>query len=205
MNRKTYQRARTAAHELDDVPTQLRDLEEMTVGDLAAKYRELYGEPTRTRNKQYLKKRVRWRIQELDGGGLSTRAIELITKLGDGIPERWRMRQAQVAKLPMPEAPRDPRLPPVGSVLCRVYQGAPHKVIVAIDGFDYEGERFKTLSGVAKRITGTAWNGYLFFGVAKHPPASEPSSGCSDGEAATPNTCCVGAPDAGAKETEPPR
>lgn len=174
MDRKTYQRARTAAHELGDVTTQINNLEAMTVGDLAAKYRELNGEPTRTRNKAYLKKRLRWRIEELQSGGLSPRAVELITQLGDGIPERWRIRQAGTDRLPMPEAPRDPRLPPVGSVLRRTYKSVEHEVVVAIDGFVYNGERFKTLSGVAKRITDTAWNGYLFFGIAK--PATAPES-----------------------------
>ena len=53
---KTTVRARANARELGDVPTQLAALEQMNVGQLAEKYRELYGEPTRTRNKEYLRK-----------------------------------------------------------------------------------------------------------------------------------------------------
>ena len=95
MNNKATARARTAMRELDDVPTQLAALESMTVGQLAEKWRKLYGEPTRTRNKDYLKKRLAWRIQELAEGGLSQGALARIHQLGDQMPERWRMRQSQ--------------------------------------------------------------------------------------------------------------
>jgi len=66
----------------------------MNVGQLAEKDRELYGEPTRTRNKEYLRKRLAWRIQEQVEGGLSASALERIAQLGDDVPERWRMRQS---------------------------------------------------------------------------------------------------------------
>ena len=89
---KTTARARANARELGDVPTQLAALEKMNVGQLAEKYRELYGEPTRTRNKDYLRKRLSWRIQELAEGGLPASALERIAQLGDDVPERWRMR-----------------------------------------------------------------------------------------------------------------
>lgn len=115
---KTTARARANARELGDVPTQLAALEQMNVGQLAEKYRELYGEPTRTRNKEYLRKRLAWRIQELPEGGLQASALERISQLGDDVPERWRMRQAaQVQDLGtvQPTEPRDPRVPPVGT------------------------------------------------------------------------------------------
>lgn len=166
MSNPTVQRARKNARELGDAMTRIRQLADMTVGDLAQLYRELYGEPTRTRNKDYLRKRLQFRLQELASGGLTARAVAKITELGDELPERWRIRQAEQAKLPMPEAPpRDPRLPPVGTGLRRVYRGTTHEVTVAVDGFDYAGKRFKTLSAIAKLITGTPWNGFAFFGL----------------------------------------
>ena len=58
------------------------------------------------------------------------------------------------------------------TVLRRVHQGTTHEVTVALDGFDYAGRRFKTLSAIAKLITGTPWNGFAFFGL-KAPPADE--------------------------------
>ena len=80
------------------------------------------------------------------------------------------MRQAaQVQDLGtvQPTEPRDPRVPPVGTVLRRVFNGVAHEVTVCNEGFEHGGERFKTLSAVAKHITGTPWNGFLFFGLKK--------------------------------------
>lgn len=186
MTKKTATaRARAAVRELTDVPTQLQELAGMKVEELAQRYRELYGEPTRSRNKGYLKKRLGWRIQELSEGGLPPQVIAKVAELGDGLPERWKMRQAEKARAkekakeeaaaaggaPV-EAPRDPRLPPVGSVLRREYQGVECEVTVGPEAFEYQGERFKTLSAVARRITGTPWNGYLFFGLT---PVARPA------------------------------
>ena len=177
---KTAARARTNARELGDVPTQLAALETMSVGELAEKFRELYGEPTRTRNKDYLRKRLAWRIQELAEGGLSASALSLVAQLGDHLPERWRMRQAppqaEEAMPVQPLEPRDPRVPLVGTVLRRVFNGVAHEVTVCGEGFEYAGERFKTLSAVAKHITGTPWNGFLFFGLKKRTETAREES-----------------------------
>ena len=58
---------------------------------------------------------------------------------------------------------RDPRLPPPGTVLTRAHGGVDHQVVVLEEGFEYQGQRFPTLSKIAKEITGTNWNGFLFF------------------------------------------
>jgi hypothetical protein len=68
------------------VSEQLVALEEMTVGELAEKYREVFGVPTRTRNRPYLHKRIAWRIQELAEGGLSPRALAKIEELAPLAP-----------------------------------------------------------------------------------------------------------------------
>ena len=163
-------------------PALLAQLEKMTVDQLASTYRELYGEPTRSRNKGYLRKRLAWRVQELAYGGLSPKALERINQLGDELPERWRMRSGLptppaeppvVVTAPQPLVPRDPRIPPLGSVLRRAFGGKQHDVTVLADGFEYAGEHFKTLSAVAMRITGTRWNGFLFFGLTKRRSSSE--------------------------------
>ncbi|WP_141620341.1 DUF2924 domain-containing protein [Myxococcus sp. AB036A] len=166
--------ARAARKQLADVPQQLAALASMSVPDLAEKYLELYGEPTRSRNRDYLKKRLAFRIQELAEGGLSARAVARISELGDKLPERWRMRQVEETKPatppPPPPAPapvdgRDARLPPPGTVLTRVFKGTHYRVTVREDGIEYEGQLHRSLSSVAKLITGTAWNGFSFFGL----------------------------------------
>lgn len=179
---KTIESAHANLLLLRDVPAQLAALETMNAPGLVAAYRDLYGEPTRTRNVAYLRKRLGYRLQELAYGGLPASALERIAELGDGIPERWRMRQAEKAGLieppPQPLEPRDPRIPPVGTVLRRVHNGVTHEVIVCAEGFEHAGVRFKTLSAVAKHITGTPWNGFLFFALKKpsDAPATEESA-----------------------------
>ncbi len=193
---KTTTRSRTARRELDDMPSQLAALETMNVPALAKKYRELYGEPTRSRNRAYLKKRLAWRIEANIQGGLSQGALARIEELGDKLPERWEMRLGQPANestmvepetsdaepvaAPSPVVvttePRDPRVPPVGTIVRRIYDGETHEVTVCAEGFEYKGQRHKTLSAIATLITGTRWNGFLFFGLNKRGNANEESA-----------------------------
>ena len=173
---KVLERALTNVRELADTPARLAALDQMTTPELVALYRELYGEPTRTRNFAYLRKRLGFRLQELEHGGLPASALKKIVELGDARPERWRIRLAEAA--PPPAHPRDPRLPPVGTILRRIHNGVAHEVRVCADGFEHEGTRFKSLSAVAKHITGTPWNGFLFFRVARgsRNPATQEST-----------------------------
>lgn len=66
---------------------------------------------------------------------------------------------------------RDPRLPPVGHMLRRTYHGVEHHVHIRDGGFEYQGQLYLSLSRVAKVITGTAWNGFRFFGLETPSPA----------------------------------
>lgn len=146
----------------------LGDLDDMTLGELAEKYREVFGEPTRSHNKEHLRKRIAWRIQELAEGGLSPRALERIAVLAPQAPVRWKQpadaeRQASVAKPARPGPVHDKRLPPVGTVLTRIYDGVEHKVTILAKGFEYLGAPHRSLSKIAQLITGKSWNGYVFF------------------------------------------
>jgi len=167
MTNTNRERARQARAALANIPAQLAALEGMDVPALRAKYEEVFGEPTRAGNRDYLRKRIAWRIQELAEGGLSERAKARIQELIADAPIRWRRpRGAQEGGGNGTAASaRDPRLPAPGSVLTRIYEGVEHRVTVLEDGFEYGGERFKSLSKVAKAITGQHWNGYLYFGL----------------------------------------
>ena len=66
-----------------------------------------------------------------------------------------------------PPMPRDPRLPPAGSTLKRLFNGKEHLVRVLDSGFEYEGRTFESLSAVARAIAGTRWNGFLFFNLGE--------------------------------------
>jgi len=148
-------------------------LEDMTVAQLREEYRRIFGEPTRSHNRDYLRKKVAWRIQAQAEGGLSQRALDRIEELAPTAPVRWRRTPEDVASSVASPEPaivavldRDPRLPPAGTVLTRTHQGVVHQVAVLETGFEYQGRRYASLSRIAREITGTAWNGFGFFSGA---------------------------------------
>ncbi|MCA9559510.1 MAG: DUF2924 domain-containing protein [Myxococcales bacterium] len=173
MARRTSDAATQARRAVADIPEQLAALRKMTVAELREKYREVYGEPSRSRNKDWLRKKVAWRIQELAEGGLSDRARARIEELADGAPMRRRSSgngagaNAPTAASEDQAAPRDPRLPEPGTVLTRTHDGVEHRVTVLDDGFEYRGERHASLSKIAREISGTNWNGFLYFGLQR--------------------------------------
>lgn len=150
---------------------QIAALGSKPVGELARMFQTLAGVPTRSRNKQYLIKRVAWLMQAEASGGLSDGAQIRISQLGDTLPPAWRERLTTpkggaLAQSEAPAQETDSRLPPVGQTLSREYKGATHTVTILADGIDYKGAHFRSLSEVATTIAGTKWNGFRFFGIA---------------------------------------
>jgi len=177
---KVKNRAAAARAALGDVPAQLAALQAMTVDQLRERWAVLFGQPTASRNRDYLRKRLAWRIQEVAEGGLTKRARDRIEQILDGqfLPDL--MRRARTAALSvdsmvpstLARTHRDPRLPPVGTVLRKVHQGEEHLVTVLDNGFEHRGVLYQTLTAVAKVITGAGWNGFLFFGLAPRSSGS---------------------------------
>jgi hypothetical protein len=136
----------------------------MSVDELRVVWRRLHGVESRNRNRDFLWRRLAQHIQEQSEGGLSKRARARLEQLLQDEPMRIRR---PLPPVPMPVGrPRDPRLPDAGTVLRREFGSEIHEVEVQPDGFFYRGERFPTLSAVARHITGTRWNGFRFFGLA---------------------------------------
>lgn len=170
--------------ETSEVQRQIGRVEDMTVQQLRDRYREVFDEDTRSRNRQYLIKKITWRIQELAEGGLSELARRKIAELSRNAPIRRRLLAlAPTAETPVatpaperapgasPIAPatpkeRDPRLPPPGTVIRKMYNDIAHDVRLLGDGAEYLRKKYGSLSGVARAITGTNWNGFLFFADA---------------------------------------
>jgi hypothetical protein len=145
----------------------------LTVGELRARYAEVFGEAARTRHKTWLLKRIAWRIQVLVEGDLSQRARQRAAELANDAD--LRRRPPLSSKSPASERTAtmqkslsdDKRLPPPGTILTRNYKGHALEVRVLSKGFEFEGEVYRTLSAVAKSITGSHCNGYHFFRLAK--------------------------------------
>jgi hypothetical protein len=157
---------------------QLQELMAMTVSELRAKYLDVFSLACHSRNKDYLRKKIAFRIQELAEGGLSDKAKAKIEELAASVPLRQRRSRRQSAAVAAPKAAaqpsvlsgpttqRDQRLPPPGTMILREYGGSTHEVKVLLDGFEYLGRRYASLSKVASDITGAHWNGFAFFAAA---------------------------------------
>lgn len=146
---------------------QIAALQSKPVGALASQYAALAGEPTRSRNRDYLIKRIAFMLQERAFGGLSEAAELKIAELGTSVPLEWRARLAP--KLPQADAKeaRDPRLPAVGETIEKPYKGKLYKVTARDAGFELDGTTYKTITDVARAITGRHVSGFLFFGLGK--------------------------------------
>lgn len=164
-----------------NVGKEIADLKQMTVRALRQKYEAVFGEPTRAGNRDWLFKRIAWRIQSLAEGGLSERArlrVEVLARDADlrstapraatgGTGAGGRAAGNGVWEAKPSRSLADERVPPPGTVLTRVYRGQAYHVVVRDDGFEYDGQVFRSLSAIAKLITGSHWNGLLFFQIDK--------------------------------------
>ncbi len=144
---------------------QLVDLEKLTITELAEKYREVFGRDKRTRNRPYLVRKISWRLQELVEGGLSERAKARLAELAANAPLRHVAPRRAHGKDVQKER-RERQRPKPGTVLRREYNGKEYAVTVHETDFEYRGKRYASLSKIAKDITGTHWNGWLFFNLA---------------------------------------
>jgi len=165
---------------IPDLAHELATLKRQTVADLRARYAELFGEPTHAGNRAWLVKRIAWRIQALAEGDLSERARQRALELArDADLRLCQPRLAPQSADWAEAAPKrktcrahDPRLPPPGTLLRRPYKGMILQVQVQEDGFVFEGQRYPSLSAVAKAITGSHCNGFLFFRLISKGVAS---------------------------------
>ena len=149
---------------------ELCNLELMKAVQLKKRYEQLFGEPCHSCNKTYLVRRIAWRLQANAEGGLSERAKRRIEELADDAeirltpPKNTKPKVSTVgSKSPFLATGRDKRLPAPGNCIQRVYKDRIIQVIVLADGFEFDGKKYKSLSAIAKSITGSHVNGFHFF------------------------------------------
>ncbi|MBI1373378.1 MAG: DUF2924 domain-containing protein [Phycisphaera sp.] len=162
-----------------NVGRQIAELKRMTVTELRRKHIEAFGEPTRSGHKDYLVKRIAWRLQAQESGDLSERARKRAEQLANDADLRTTAPKhptddtapgITTRAATLPPTDHDSRLPLPGSLLTRRYKGREIVVKVRPKGFEYEGEVYRSLSAVAKAVTGKHWNGYHFFKL--QPPGN---------------------------------
>lgn len=139
----------------DTVLSQISALKGASAPALRARWRELFDTEPPPYNRRFLENRLAYRIQELAYGGLSKTTLDRLQAMAkqyDGQTAADRKK-------------RQPMRPIAGTKLIREWQGIEHCVTVRQDDFEYLGRPFKSLSSIANEITGTKWNGWVFFGL----------------------------------------
>jgi hypothetical protein len=156
---------------MENLARELARLERMTIPELRRRYLEVFGEEASSHNKVSLVRRLAWRLQSLAEGGLSERAQRRAQELANDADIRMKAPTTLALPEPAPERTTmqavrfqsDDRLPPPGTIISRKYKGQTLQVKVLPQGFEYAGEVYASLSAVAKAITGSHCNGFLFF------------------------------------------
>ena len=154
----------------EQILQQIVALKDATVEGLQHKHKELFGgQEATSNNRAHLIRRIAYRLQELEYGGLSEKAqnrlAELI-RLHDPINNKaMRPKISLETNARKKNIGRDRRLPIPGSVIVREYRSNKIEVKVLENGFEYNGKIYKHLTAIAKEVTGAHWNGYLFFNL----------------------------------------
>jgi len=149
-------------------------LQNLKIPALKKRYRELFGEGSKSSNKQFLFRRIAWRLQANAEGDLSERARRRAADIADDRDLRICAPKEFVARpdsgsvsVDRARPPKDCRLPSPGTLLTRRVGNRQIVVKVLSDGSEYESRRYRSLSAIAREVTGTRWNGLLFFGLAE--------------------------------------
>ncbi len=146
----------------ESVLAQLAALKGAPATALKARWRELFDSEPPAYNRRFLESRLAYRIQELAYGGLSRETVAKLQTMAK-----------QYAGQKVEDRKARPALRPVtGTTLIREWEGVEHCVTVRRDNFEYLGAPYKSLSAIARAITGTRWNGWVFFGL-KNPQSGK--------------------------------
>jgi len=150
--------------------SQIMSLRENSLGELKSKYEELFlGQKAPSNNKIFMWRKIAYRLQELEYGSISAETQSKIQQLiqrydpinnkalrPDNIPENQSKKSG---------ISRDKRLPIPGTMITKEYKGVKLQVKILESGFEYNSKVYKSLTAIAKEVTGAHWNGYLFFNL----------------------------------------
>lgn len=139
----------------DTVLARLAALKTTPTPDLKKQWRELFDTEAPPYNRRFLESRLAYRIQELAYGGLKPATVERLDALGE---------QLDGGNIVLRRIRADDK-PIAGTRLIREWRGVEHTVTVLNDGYEWQGRPYRSLSAIARAITGTRWNGWVFFGL----------------------------------------
>jgi len=136
----------------DGVLARLAALKTTQTLALKQQWRDLFATEPPPYNRRFLESRLAYRIQELAYGGLRPETVKRLEELGDQLASGKPLRSSE-------------QRPISGTRLIREWQGIDHCVTVRDQDYEYQGRPYQSLSAVARAITGTRWNGWVFFGL----------------------------------------
>ena len=140
------------------VTDRLARLETLDLSAMRQEWRRLYrAEPPRL-SRDLMMRALAYRIQEIAFGGLSKATLRRLAGLAAEFESDGRI-----------ATPAQPRIKP-GARLVREWHGRTHAVVVTEEGFEFEGKLYRSLTGIAREITGAAWSGPRFFGTRQGCP-----------------------------------
>jgi hypothetical protein len=154
------------------VEVQIRELHKLPTTVLRARYFELFGEDSRSGNRQFLFRRVAWRMQALAEGDLPERARKRALELANDADLRVQYRNSLPNSCGGTDGP-DPRLPAAGTILRRSFRNQNVEVKILEEGFEFAGRRYQSLSAIASKVAGSRWNGFAFFGLDRRKDLAE--------------------------------
>ncbi len=143
----------------DLIPARLAALKTIPTLALKAQWRDLFETEPPPFNRRYLESRLAYRIQELTYGGLKQETIRRLEQLGEELDGGDKKKRS---------IRFDRDRPITGTRLLREWQGVEQIVSVTQGGFEWQGRPYRSLSAIARAITGTRWNGWVFFGLKNH-------------------------------------
>lgn len=168
---------------------EIAKLQKADLPELRTEYQKLFGKPSKSRNRKQLFEQIAQRLQETgpasDRGSAqkqktSAQSQSEMPPSKSTLTAKLELKRKRMAPRPpsskvkvprkreaRPVGTTDPRLPKAGTTITKKYKGKTINVRVLEKGFSYEGKQYRSLSAVAKRVTGSIWNGYLFFGLIK--------------------------------------
>ena len=143
-----------------DISAKIRELPHLRTRQLRGVWQELFAKPPHPKLRRDLMiPMIAYRIQENAYGGLKPSTRKRLEKLAEELEQ-------------YPNGKLQPGLRiKTGTKLIRHWQGRRHEVLASDEGFDYRGKRYRSLSEIAREITGTRWSGPLFFGLKQGPRA----------------------------------
>ena len=141
----------------DTVLARIAALKSLPTAELKARWRQLFDTEPPPYNRRFLESRLSYKLQEMEYGGLKPATVARLEALGE---------QLDGGKIDVRRKSAKDR-PIAGTRLVREFQGIEHTVTVLADSYEWQGRPYKSLSAIARAITGTRWNGPVFFGIRR--------------------------------------